>query len=207
MLEVVDDIVASGDESSQRAEALGEGTHNEVHLVGEAEMVSRAGSVFAEHTEPVSVVNHYRCVVLFGKFCESWERYEVSEHRIYAVNDNELRCVGFAGLELFLKGVHVVVLEFIDSAPAEAASVYDAGVVGVIEKGVSSTESEGGHYSEIYLESGTEGYRFLHSHEFCKPFFKLIMDVKGTVEEAAAGAAGSVLLDSSDCCFFEPRVV
>ena len=98
-------------------------------------------------------------------------------------------------------------LEFIDSAPAEAASVYDAGVVGVIEKGVSSTESEGGHYSEIYLESGTEGYRFLHSDKLGELFFKFVMDIKSSVQEAAAGAAGSVLLDSSDCCFFEPRVV
>ena len=62
--EIVNEHLATSDEATERGEALTEGTHEEVDLIGQAEVVTRTATVVTEYAEAVSFVDHHRGVVL-----------------------------------------------------------------------------------------------------------------------------------------------
>ena len=64
MAQIVDGVVVAGYETADAGERLGEGAHDEVYLVSQAEVVAHATALLAEHSETMCLVHHYRAVVL-----------------------------------------------------------------------------------------------------------------------------------------------
>ena len=56
---VVDEHLAPSDEATQGSKALTEGTHKQVYLIRQTEVVARATTVITEDTEAVSFVDHH----------------------------------------------------------------------------------------------------------------------------------------------------
>ena len=186
MLEVIYDGIVSGNEASQRAETLGERAHNEIHLVGEAEVTGGPGAVFAYDAQTVRVIYHKGSIVLFAQLHHFWNRSNVSFHRINSIHDNQLGCIGRNQLEFGFQGIHVIVCEFANLGKSQPASVYYAGMVKGIEECVSSSEPKATYDTEVYLKSGAVRHCCIFAYKFCKFGFELFMDVKSSVQETAA---------------------
>ena len=207
VLEVVEDVVVSGDETAQGAEALGEGAHDEVYLVREAEVAGGAGAVFADYAESVGIVNHDGGVVLLAEFADAGDGGDVSLHRIHAVNHDELGGVAGGEPELLLQVCHVVVAELAYLAETQAAAVDDAGVVKGVEEDEASAEAEASDNSEVDLEAGAVGDGLFLANELGELGLKLLVNVQRAVEESAAGAAGAIFLDGGHRGLLEAGIV
>ena len=192
MLEVVDDLAVAGDESAQRAETLGESAHNEVGLVRQAEVAGGAAAVLSYDAESVGIIHHHAGVVLLAELHDAGQGSDVAFHRVHSVHHYQLGSIDGDQFELGLESFHIVVGELADLGESESAAVYDAGVVKGVEEGVSSSESEAAHHSQIHLESGAVCDCLLLAHKLRKLLFQLLVYVQSTVQKAASGAAGAV---------------
>ena len=101
-------------------------------------------------------------------------------------------------LHLAAQIVDVVVAELADVAEGEPRAVDDAGVVLLVEVDRVALADEAGDHAEVHLEAGGEDERGVLSHELGQPLLELDVEVERAVQEAAAGAAGSVLPDRVD---------
>ena len=78
--EIVDEYLATSDEATERGEALTEGTHKEIDLIGQTEVVTRTATVVTEYAEAVSFVDHHRGVVLLRQTHDLGEVAQVTLH-------------------------------------------------------------------------------------------------------------------------------
>ena len=207
VLEVGEDFLVAGDEAAQRTEALGEGAHDEVGLLRQAEVAGGAGAILSDHAETVGVVDHDGSPVFPGQAHDVGQRGDVAFHRVDAVHHDELRSVLRGQEELAFQGAHVVVGELAHLAETQTAAVDDAGVVQGVQEDVAAAETEATHDAQVHLESGAVGHGFFLAHELRQFLFQLLVDVEGTVEETAAGAAGAIFLYCFDCGLLEAGVI
>ena len=207
MLEIVQDLVVTRDEAAQGAERLGEGAHDQVHLVGQAEVVCRAAAVVAHHAEAVCVVDHQRGIVSFTELHELRDGRNVAFHGIDAVHDDEFRFFQGHHLHLLLQPLHVVVGELQHVAVGEPAAVDDAGVVEGVEEDVAAVESQAGNHAQVDLEARAVGHGLLLAHQAGQLLLQRQVDVERPVEETGTGAAGAVFADGLDGRFLETGVV
>ena len=63
----VGDLLVCGYEAAERCERLGEGAHDKVYVVGEAEVVHYSASSFAEDSDAVGFVYHQARVIFLGQ--------------------------------------------------------------------------------------------------------------------------------------------
>ena len=76
-----------------------------------------------------------------------------------------------------------------------------------VQEDESAPESQTADNSEVDLESGAVGYGLLLAHEAGELLFELLVNIKGSVEETAAGATRTVFFDRCYCGFFKARIV
>ena len=195
------------DESAQRAEALAEGAHDQVHLVCEAEVVCGAAAVTADDAESVGIVHQDVGVVLLCQGYDFRERGDVAFHRIHAVHRDKLRCRLRGDAELLLQAAHVVVRELEGLAQAKTRAVDDAGVIQGIQEHESVAEAEAAHHSQVGLETGAVSHCFVFADELRELFFKFKVYIQRAVQETGSRAARTVFLNSFYCGFLEPRIV
>ena len=129
MLEVVHHGAVAGDEAAEGTERLGEGTHDEVDVVGQAEMAGGSASVFTDDTKGMGIVDQDVGVVLLGETDYLGQRSYVAFHGIDAVDCYEFGRLAYGCPEPALEHFHVVVRELDHLGPAETAAVYYAGMV------------------------------------------------------------------------------
>ena len=110
MTQPVDGVSIRGDKSSNRCERLGEGTHDEVYLVGQSKVVTHTPTLFAEYTDAVGLVDHDGAVVLMLQLYNLRQFGEVTFHGEHAVNDDKLDGLIRQVLQHTLQVVHVIVL-------------------------------------------------------------------------------------------------
>ena len=152
-------------------------------------MAGRTGAVLTDDAQGVGVIDHDAGVVLLAQRDDLGKLRDVAFHRIDAVDNYEL--VGSARYcpELLLEPLHVIVWELAHLAETQAAAIDDASVVKRIQESESSAETEAAHHSEVDLEAGAVRDGLFLAHETGELFLQLLVDVEGTVEETAAGAA------------------
>ena len=207
VFQILDHGVVAGDEAAQAAERLGEGAHDQVYLVGQAEMVGRAAAVVAHDAEAVGIVDHQRGVVLLAKLHQLRDRGDVAFHRIDAVHHDEFRRAWLRDLQFLLKFIHIVVGELEYAAEGKPAAVDDAGVVERIEEDVTVAEAQAGDDAQVYLETGAIGHGFFFADQFGEFLFEGQVDVECSIKEPRAGAAGPVFADGLDGGLFETGIV
>ena len=123
--QIVDDGLVGSNETTYACQTLGEGTHDEVHLVCQTEVVAHATAVAAEDTDTMCLVHHDGCIVLVLQFHDFWEFAQVTFHGEYTVNDNQFYAVRIATLEHSLQVCHVVVLETQLGGKTQSSAVND----------------------------------------------------------------------------------
>ena len=92
-------------------------------------------------------------------------------------------------------------------AETQAAAVDDAGMVQGVQEDEAAAETEATHDAQVHLEAGAVGYGRFLAHELRQLRLQLLVNVEGAVEEAAAGAAGSVFFYCFDGGLLEAGVV
>ena len=194
--EVVDDHLVRRDESADGSEGLGEGAHDDVHLVREVEVVADAPALFAEDTDAVGLIHHdHDVVVLVLEFHDRRELAQVAFHGEDAVHDDEFDGVPGAAAEAALQVLHVVVLVVEGLGEGETAAVHDGSVVAVVADDVVVPGEKLGDDAGIHREAGGEAQGFVLAHEFGEFFLQLDMQVQGPVQEAGTGTAGTILAE------------
>ena len=94
--DVVDRRLAACDEATDSCEALTEGTHDEVYLVRQAEVIADATAVVAHDAEAVGLIDHDRGLVLLRQAADLGQVAQVTLHREDPVDDDELDTLGVA---------------------------------------------------------------------------------------------------------------
>ena len=102
MAEIVDDGAISSNEATNRSKTLRESTHDEVHIIGESEVVADTTTLATEDTDTVSLIHHYSGAILLFEFNDFGQIAKVTFHREDTIHDDEFHRVGFALLELAL---------------------------------------------------------------------------------------------------------
>ena len=198
---VVADVVA--DELGRRhvaaeaRERLGEGAHDDVHLVLEPEVAGRAAAALADDAEAVGVVHHDARAVLFRQVADLRQLCDVAAHGEHAVGDDEAARGLRHGLQLGLEVVHVRVAVAEHLAEGEAAAVVDAGVVLAVADDVVAAADEGADDAEVGLEARREGDGAILVHEVGQLALQLEVEPERAVQKARAGAAGAVFRERS----------
>lgn len=196
--EIVDEYLATSDEATERGEALTEGTHEEVDLIGQTEVVTRTATVVTEYAEAVSFVDHHRGVVLLRQTHDLGEIAQVTLHTEDTVDDDELDAVGVALLEATLESFHIIVLVAEALSGREADTLDDRSVIECIPDDIVFTAKEAGDDPEVDLEARGEDDGIFLADEGSQLLFQLEVRIEGPVEEAAPCTSRTILLRSGD---------
>ena len=97
------------DESTQAGQRFAERAHDQLHLVGQAEMVGRARSVLAQHADGMGVIHHDRRPVPLGQTTNLGQVNNVALHAEDAIDDDELARLRINRFQAVLQGCHVIV--------------------------------------------------------------------------------------------------
>jgi hypothetical protein len=108
----IDDIFVAGHESADGSERFAECPHDEVYIGTHAEMVAHSASVSAKHAQAVCFIGIDAGVVFLFQPYNFRQVCQVAFHRENTVYHNQFHGIGFALLEFFFQGFHVVVLVF-----------------------------------------------------------------------------------------------
>ena len=141
-------------ESSYRRKALTESTHNKVYLIGKSEMVADASPLLSEHTESVSLIDHYSRVVLVFKTNYFGKIGKVAFHRENTIHHDQFDSIRLAFLEFFFQIGHIVMFVLQLSRKGETAAIYDGSVHAVVTDNVIVTSRQLRNNTLIYSKSG-----------------------------------------------------
>ena len=173
----VDDGLVGRDEATDGGEGFAEGAHDQVHVVGDAEVVASAPPVIAEDAESVRLIDHDAGVVFLRERDDLRQLGHVALHAEDAVDDDQLDLVGLAFLELLFQRLHIVVLEFQFGGEREAMALDDGGVVELVPEDVVLASCHAGDDAQIHLEAGGEDDRVFLADEFRQAFLELDMQI------------------------------
>ena len=132
MPQVVDGFGVRANEPAQAGQRLAERAHDQVDLVGQAEMTGRAGAMLAQDANGMGVVHHDGGAVFSGNAAQLGQGNNVALHAEHAVHDNELACFRLELMEAVLQGGHVFVRKAQELALRQQAALDNAGVVALV---------------------------------------------------------------------------
>ena len=150
----VGDLLVGGNESAKRGERLRECAHNEVDILGHAEVVAGSAASAAEDADAVGFVDHHTCIILL---CETHDLRQVGHvafHREDAVGDDKLHLVGIAFLKLLLKRGHVVVFVFELLAERQTATFDNGSMILLVPEDIVLAACQRRHNAEVDAETG-----------------------------------------------------
>ena len=87
MLDIVHDVIVPGDEPAQRGEGLAECAHDQIDVLGHAEVGRRAATA-AHDAQTVRVVDHEAGPVRPADLDQPRERGQVAAHTEHPVHDD-----------------------------------------------------------------------------------------------------------------------
>jgi len=207
VLQVINGFRIGCDEPTQARQRFAERAHDQLHLVGEAEMAGRPGAIFSKHADGVRVIHHHRGAVMIGQAAQFRQLDDVTLHAEHAVHYNEFaRCRIDFPKAAFQSG-HVLVGEPHEFAQRKLTALDDAGVIVFVGQNVFASSHERTDDAQIDLEtSAVKQHRFL-VNEPGEGLFQFKVDVQRPVQEARTSAGGAVLLDCGFGRFLDFRMI
>ena len=183
MLQVINGFRIGCDKPAQARQRFAERAHDEVHLVGEAEMAGRPGAIFSKHADGVRVIHHHRGAVMAGQTAQFGQRDDVALHAEHAVHHNELARSRINFPKAVFQSGHVLVGEPHEFAQGKPAALDDAGVIVFVGQNVFASPHERTDDAQIDLEtSAVKQHRFL-VNEPGECLLQLEVDVQRPVQE------------------------
>ena len=196
MTQVIGYRLVGGDESSERRQRLAERTHDEVYVIGYAEMVACAASLTPEHTDAVGLVHHDGSVVLLGQTYYLRQVRHVAFHGEHTVGDYQLHLVRLTLLQLRLKALHVVMLVLQVIGKRQPASLDNRRMVLLVQYDVILTSSQGRYHTKVHAESSGIYHGVLLAYIVGQTRLQILVDSKRAVQEWGTGKAGAVFAGS-----------
>ena len=184
MAQPVDDALVGSDKSADGCQRFAERSHDEVHFVGQPEVVAHAAALTSEHAEAVRLVHHDGGVVFVLQADYFGQVGQVAFHRENAVDDDELDGLGSTLLQLALQIGHVVVLVFQTGGERKATAVHDGCVVAVVADDVVFATRQAGHHAGVDAETCGEAQGLVFAHELGQLTFELHVQIERPVEKA-----------------------
>ena len=184
MSHVVDYRLRGCCKAAEACKALAECSHNDVHLVLEAEVGGRSAAAFADCADSVGIVDHNAGIVAAGEVHDFGKLGDIAAHGEDSVGHDELRGIGPELLEHALEAVHVVVEVADHLCVRELGPVVDAGVVLAVADDVIAFGADGAEDSEVALEAGGECHRGFLVQEGREFLLEIEVQVQGSVEES-----------------------
>ena len=148
--QIIDGVFVTGNETADGGKALREGSHDEVYLIGQSEVVAYASSLTAEDTESVCLIHHDRTVVLMLQLDNCRQIGQVAFHGEHAVNDNQLDSFLRQFLEHTLQIFHVIMFIVKLGGEAQTAAIYDACMVAVVTDDIIATPDDHGENTGVH---------------------------------------------------------
>ena len=207
MFQIVDGVGIGSDETAQRAERLREGAHDEVHLVGQSEMVGSTPALMSQNTQGMGIVKHdFRIVfVRQGHHFRQWD--DVSLHGENTVGNDQLDGFGFTLLQTLLQTLHVVVGVLQRFAERQTAAFNDGGVVEAVEKQIIVAAAQRGNHPQVDLEPRAEAQRTVLAHQLGQLILQFHVDIECSVEKTRTGATRAVLVDGGFGRLLQTRII
>lgn len=109
MAEIVDGIEIGSNEATDTCQTLTERTHDDIHIIGQTEVVADSSSLTTEDTEAVCLIDHHRSVVLMLQSDDFRQVTDVAFHGEHTIDNDEFDRLGITLLQLFLQVFHVIV--------------------------------------------------------------------------------------------------
>ena len=116
-------------------------------------MTHHSATPLAEYADAVGLVDHQCGVVFFFQAHHLFYVGHITLHREYGVAHHELDLVRVTLTKLRLKRGHIVVLVFKIIGERQAATLYDRGMILLIEYDIVLSSGQGAHHTKIHAES------------------------------------------------------
>ena len=111
MTDEINDLVISGNESSERSKGFTESTGYQVNLIGEPEIIRGAAASVSDNAETVRIVDHYACVIFF---CESnylGQLTDIAAHAEHAIAYDQFTAFNRNTFQCGFKMIHIRMIE------------------------------------------------------------------------------------------------
>ena len=123
--QIVDDLVGGGNETADGDEGLGEGPHDHVHVLLDAEMGAGAVPLGAQHPDGMGLVHHEAGAVFLLELDDLRQVANIPAHGEDPVGHDELGNVAVVGQDPF-QVFHVVVDVLYRFGEGKLAAIHDA---------------------------------------------------------------------------------
>ena len=194
MLDVMHHVLRPGDEAADAGEALAERPHDQVNVVGQAEVRRRAAPV-AGHAHAVRVVHHDARAVFLADCDDLRHRRDVAAHAVDAVNHHQLPGIGGQLAQQVVQAADVAVTEAAHLAAAHQAAIDDAGVIVLVDDHVVALLHQRRDRADVGLVAGREDQRGFLADEFRQPAVEFQMQFQRAVQKARPGDARAIAID------------
>ncbi len=192
--QVVDDVGPAGHEAPDGGQGLAAGTHDQIHLILQTEVLRGAAALLAQDAGGVGVVHHDPAPVLPGEADDLGQVGDIPLHAEDAIHHHELPPPARLDQGPLQVG-HVVVAKPPGLAEGEAAAVHDAGVVQAVCDQDIPLAAQRREDPQIRLESGGEQQGGLLPLELGQLSLHGLVELQVPAQEAGPTAAGAVSLD------------
>src|SRR3546814_522393 len=123
-------------EAADSPHRFGKGADDEIHLVGDARFLEDTAPMLAEKAHAVRFVHQHHRAVLLGDGDHLLQWRDIAQHRIDALEDDELARFGGKPAEALVQILAAVVAKADDVGVPKIAAVIDGGVAVGIEDAV-----------------------------------------------------------------------
>src|SRR5438105_13521490 len=172
--QILQRFLRTRDESSQRAEGLGECAVNKRNAVFHAKFLSRAATMFAACQHRVGFINKNAGAVRLCDVNQLPQITEIAVHGINAFHDNELP-PAFLASERRVQGNRIVVLEFLCAASGKHCPIAKTEVRAVVQNRHVRFTKQPGTRTECTTKSAVEKHRILEAEKIRNPPLKFPM--------------------------------
>jgi len=205
MLDVMDDLLVAGYETTERSERFTKGGHDQIHLIGQTEVRGRTAAT-AHHTQTMGIVHHKARAVFLAKRGDLRQKSQVAAHAVEAIHHDKSSLIGRNTRQDAFQIGHIVVAETASLTQSQTRSVHQAGMIFLVKKDHIAAHNHGADHPQVGLHAGGKNEGGFLANPFGQLMFQLLMQLQRAIEEARAGTRSAKLLNRIDGGLPDARV-
>ena len=178
---IVDDGTVGSDETTNGSQTLRECSHDEIHIIGESEVVANTTTLATKHTNTVCFIHHHRSSIFLFELNDFGQIAEITFHRENTIHNDEFHGILFTLLEFALQILHIVVLIAQLFCHRQTASIYDRSMVAIVANHIVVRTKECRNHTTVHRKPSGETEGFVLTHKLSEFFFQFHMKVERTI--------------------------
>ena len=186
-------LMRTGDEPPHGTEGLGKGSHDDLDIVIDPEMMSHTASLRTDHTERVGFVHIHDCPVFLGSLYHRRQISHIAGHTEDTIHDDKASGLLRDTLQSIAKGVHRVVTIGNQLSGSDLATLNDGGMVLTVTENKIIGLGQSGKSTLIGKETSGKKKGAFATKESSQRLLKFIVKRDRSIKQSGTGASSTKL--------------